>query len=152
MYTVRSMKITATPHKRTGIIIFCIIFVVVVAGAAVGAAVFVEKTNGESTTGVSSPVFEVASETEKPSIPKIHISAMGDMLAHDSIIANAKTSGGYDFAHFFTNIRSSYGDADAVFCNQEGLSAGAAYGISGYPSFNAPTQYSAGLQSGLAVT
>jgi poly-gamma-glutamate synthesis protein (capsule biosynthesis protein) len=73
---------------------------------------------------------------------------MGDMLAHDTINANAKTANGYDYAPYFTNIRPSYKDADVVFCNQEGLSAGEAFGISGYPSFNAPTQFSAGLQSG----
>ena len=78
----------------------------------------------------------------------IHFAAMGDMLAHDTIIANAKTENGYDFGKYFTNIRSSYSKANVIFCNQEGLSAGEQYGISGYPSFNAPTQFSSGLQSG----
>lgn len=78
----------------------------------------------------------------------IHFAAMGDMLAHDTIIANAKTSTGYDFARYFTNIRSSYSDADLIFCNQEGLSSGEEYVISGYPAFNAPIKYSADLQSG----
>ena len=54
----------------------------------------------------------------------------------------------YDFSKYFTNIRSSYKNADVVFCDQEGLSSGEQYGISGYPSFNAPTQFSIGLQSG----
>lgn len=78
----------------------------------------------------------------------IHFAAMGDMLAHDTIIANAKTSTGYDFARYFTNIRSSYSDANLIFCNQEGLSSGEEYVISGYPAFNAPIKYSADLQSG----
>lgn len=34
------------------------------------------------------------------------------------------------------------------FCNQEGLSSGEQYGISGYPSFNAPTQFASDLQAG----
>lgn len=74
--------------------------------------------------------------------------AMGDMLAHDTIIANAKTNGDYDFTKFFSNIRKSYSDADVVFCNQEGLSSGEKYGISGYPSFNAPKEFSVGLKNG----
>jgi poly-gamma-glutamate synthesis protein (capsule biosynthesis protein) len=78
----------------------------------------------------------------------IHVVAMGDMLAHDTIIANAKTSDGYDFSQYFASIRSSYSSADLIFCNQEGLSSGESYGISGYPTFNAPTQFAAGLQSG----
>ena len=78
----------------------------------------------------------------------VHFAAMGDMLAHDTIIANAKTGTGYDFGKYFSNIRSAYTNANLVFCNQEGLSSGEAYGISGYPSFNAPTQFSSDLQSG----
>lgn len=77
----------------------------------------------------------------------IHMAAMGDMLAHDTIIANAKTSNGYDFGKYFANIRSSYQASDLVFCNQEGLSSGENYGVSGYPSFNAPTQFSSALQT-----
>ncbi len=78
----------------------------------------------------------------------IKLAAMGDMLAHDTIISNAKDGDSYNFAKYFKNIRSSYSDADLVFCNQEGLSAGESFGISGYPSFNAPTKFSADLQSG----
>lgn len=78
----------------------------------------------------------------------IHFAAMGDMLAHDTIIANATTETSYNFQHYFQNIRSSYQDADVIFCNQEGPSAGYDYGISGYPTFNAPTEFSSGLQKG----
>jgi poly-gamma-glutamate synthesis protein (capsule biosynthesis protein) len=86
--------------------------------------------------------------TEKPVSNTIHFAAMGDMLAHDTIINNAKSGEDYDFSKFFSNIRSSYQDADVVFCNQEGLSSGEEYGISGYPSFNAPTKFAKDLQSG----
>lgn len=79
---------------------------------------------------------------------RIRVAAMGDMLAHDTIISGAKTDTGYDFGHYFSHIRTSYGDADIVFCNQEGLSSGDTYGISGYPSFNAPIEFAAGLHTG----
>jgi poly-gamma-glutamate synthesis protein (capsule biosynthesis protein) len=72
---------------------------------------------------------------------------MGDMLAHDTIIANAKTGNSYDFAKFFKNIKSSFDTSDVVFCNQEGLVSGEQYGISGYPSFNAPTKFATDLKS-----
>lgn len=78
----------------------------------------------------------------------IHFAAMGDMMAHDTIIANAKTGAGYDFTRYFTNIRPSYANANVIFCDQEGLSSGESYVISGYPAFNAPTKYSADLKSG----
>jgi poly-gamma-glutamate capsule biosynthesis protein CapA/YwtB (metallophosphatase superfamily) len=79
---------------------------------------------------------------------RIRVAAMGDMLAHDTIISGAKTDTGYDFGHYFSHIRTSYADADMVFCNQEGLSSGDTYGISGYPSFNAPIEFAAGLHTG----
>ncbi len=100
------------------------------------------------TNADNNPTTTTNTDTKASSPTVIHVAAMGDMLAHDTIIANAKTDGGYDFAKFFTNIRPSYQNADVIFCNQEGLVSGEAYGISGYPSFNAPTQFAAGLQSG----
>ena len=101
------------------------------------------KTNTASKTKTSQAVKQTVKDSNV-----IHFAAMGDMLAHDTIIANAKTESGYDFGKYFTNIRSGYSNANVIFCNQEGLSAGEQYGISGYPSFNAPTQFSNGLQSG----
>lgn len=89
-----------------------------------------------------------ATPTPTPSSTTIKISAMGDMLPHDTIVSNAKTDSGYDFAKYFANVRPSYQDSDIVFCNQEGLSAGDSYGITGYPAFNAPTQFAEGLHSG----
>ncbi len=97
----------------------------------------------KAVTTDSVPIVEVS----KPD-PVIHMVAMGDMLAHDTIIANAKVGDSYDFAKYFANIRPTYKTADVVFCNQEGLSAGEQYGISGYPSFNAPVKFSSDLQSG----
>ncbi len=103
------------------------------------------KENSENTNQQSSSNNQSVQKFE----PKVvHFSAMGDMLAHDTIIANAKTDNGYDFKKFFTNIRPSYQSADVIFCNQEGLSAGENWGISGYPSFNAPTQFADDLQEG----
>lgn len=98
----------------------------------------------QTTTKTDQPAVNQPQETER----RIRVAAMGDMLAHDTIIANAKTATGYDFGAYFNAIRPSYSSADVIFCNQEGLSAGAKYGISGYPSFNAPSEFSAGLQSG----
>ena len=106
---------------------------------------FLILNNGQSTQKNTNNTKNTI-KTEQPHI--IHLAAMGDMLAHDTIISNAKTSDGYDFTKYFTNIRPAYKSADVVFCNQEGLSAGEAYTISGYPSFNAPTKYSADLQNG----
>lgn len=141
-----SMKESKTGYKTKKVwLISGVLVALILTGLAIWYAV-----SRRDTATVLKPVAVTTApaEVQKVQDSTIHVSAMGDMLAHDSINANAKTANGYDYAPFFTNIRPSYSTSDVVFCNQEGLSAGEAYGISGYPSFNAPTQFSAGLQSG----
>ncbi|MGB3023518.1 MAG: CapA family protein [Candidatus Saccharimonadales bacterium] len=75
----------------------------------------------------------------------LRFAAMGDMLAHDSVVTNAVVDGGYDFTPYFTNIRTLYNDADVVFCNPETPAAGNVLPISGYPSFNAPAEFTRDL-------
>lgn len=76
----------------------------------------------------------------------IRLIATGDMLAHDSINTNARAGEGYDYTKFFTHVRAFTAKGDIRFCNQEGLSAGENFGITGYPSFNAPKEFSRDLQ------
>lgn len=73
---------------------------------------------------------------------------MGDMLAHDSVNAQAKTASGYDYTPYFTSIKPLYKNADIVFCNPETPVAGDTYGVSGYPSFNAPSAFARDLVKG----
>lgn len=113
---------------------------------AVGTYIILVTTTPRINTQFDTPASPVSSHATDGQ--RIRIAAMGDMLAHDTIIQNAKTDTGYDFARYFAAIRPYYGAADIVFCNQEGLSSGEAYGITGYPSFNAPTQFAADLQKG----
>jgi poly-gamma-glutamate capsule biosynthesis protein CapA/YwtB (metallophosphatase superfamily) len=79
---------------------------------------------------------------------KASFAALGDMIAHDTINANAATQGGYDYSKYFTKISEAYSDADIVFCNQESSSAGDEFGISGYPVFNAPVEFAHDLFNG----
>lgn len=101
----------------------------------------------QTAVDTTQPSIEEQIQPEKPKDVVVHLSAMGDMLAHDTIIAGAKTDGGYDFTKYFKNIKSSFESSDIVFCNQEGLVSGEKYGISGYPSFNAPTKFATDLDS-----
>lgn len=136
------------PHSKKRWVIIGIIIAVLVLGA--GGAYVAYATLGKKADSkpISQTTPESSKATEQPSSTIVHVSAMGDMLAHDTINSNAKTASGYDYVPYFANIRPAYTDSDVVFCNQEGLSAGEAYGISGYPTFNAPTQFSVGLQTG----
>lgn len=78
----------------------------------------------------------------------LRIAMMGDMLAHDSVVNQAKNENLYDFTSYFKQIRPLYEGADIVFCNAETASAGEAMGISGYPVFNAPREFALGLVDG----
>lgn len=75
----------------------------------------------------------------------ITLRAMGDMLAHDSIVSQAKREKGYDFRGYFTDIAPRLRQADAVFCNPETPVAGEQLGVSGYPTFNAPNEFARDL-------
>lgn len=76
---------------------------------------------------------------------ELTFSAMGDMLAHDSVVNQAKTANGYDFMPYFAQIQSVYTGSDVVFCNPETPASGEEFGISGYPTFNAPIEFSRDL-------
>lgn len=97
-----------------------------------------DKTSGTSTSG----------KTTASSANKLVFAAMGDQLAHDSVVAQAKTGSTYDFTPYFTAIRPLYTNADVVFCNPETLMAGQQLGISGYPTFNAPNEFARDLVKG----
>ncbi len=96
---------------------------------------------------VFSPAVTEVKPEEKPETI-IRLAMMGDMLAHDSVNAQAKTATGYDYTPYFTKIRPLYKDADVVFCNPETPVAGDALGISGYPTFNAPSAFARDLVQG----
>lgn len=89
------------------------------------------------------PLVTAAETTVK----SIRLVAMGDMLAHDSVVDGATTADGYDFTQYFELIRPAIDTADIVFCNPESPVAGTTLGVSGYPSFNAPEEFARDLSS-----
>lgn len=82
---------------------------------------------------------------EKPDKQYIRIAATGDMLPHETVNLRAKTTNGYDYKKFLEPVSEFVSSSDIVFCNQESPSAGEALGISGYPTFNAPIEFSRDL-------
>lgn len=106
---------------------------------------------GRDASSTAPPAAQTKSEDVPDTVTKdgvVRFAAMGDMLAHDSIVSQARSSAGYDFAAYFAQVRPLYKDADVVFCNPETLIAGEEYGITGYPSFNAPKEFARDLVSG----
>lgn len=91
------------------------------------------------------PDPEVAAEPEDG---HARVIAMGDMLPHDSVNGNAlQPDGTYEYGQFFAGIAPQLAAADVTFCNQEVPSAGVDFGISGYPTFNAPAEFAGGLHA-----
>jgi len=88
-----------------------------------------------------------SSQSPKPAanIKPITIVASGDMLPHSAITRAAKTAGGYDYLQFLKPLQKDYQSADVRFCNQETVSAGETFGISGYPTFNVSQQFARDL-------
>jgi len=82
----------------------------------------------------------------QPEPGNIRLIATGDMLPHDSVNANAKTSSGYDYQQFFAKVKSFFQQSDIRYCNQEAPSA-SGLSASGYPTFNAPVEFATDLQA-----
>jgi len=72
----------------------------------------------------STPQKPTSPSVKVPDAKTLRFAAMGDMLAHDSVVANAKTASGYDFTRYFSKIKNTYSNADIVFCNPETPAAG----------------------------
>lgn len=94
----------------------------------------------------SSPTPTPTQEPEADEPTVISVSAMGDWLPHDSVVADAETESGYDFAQFFDAVQPRYDDSDLVYCNQEVPTAAEQLGLSFYPTFNAPNAMTTGMQ------
>ena len=72
---------------------------------------------------------------------KIRLIATGDMIAHDSVNANAKSGSSYDYFKLMENMKPYFDKADVRFCNQATPAGGPQFGITGYPVFNAPFEF-----------
>ena len=141
------------PSRRTRLIITLSTAALLILGAGVGTAVALNAaSNGDpagETTGSPSPSPAAPTPSAAPSAEAdspVRVIAMGDMLPHDSVNANAQLDGGgYDYSPFFSGISAQLDAADLTFCNLEVPTAGVDFGISGYPTFNAPTEFARDL-------
>lgn len=123
-------------------VVLIIVGVIVVANSALAGWWFASQRQSPA------PGPVVKTENKPPAADNsIRLIATGDMLAHDSINSNAKTADGYDYTKFFKHVQAYTTKGDIRYCNQEGLSAGESFGITGYPSFNAPKEFSRDLQT-----
>ena len=142
-------------RKTRLIITLSALAVVLAAGVGTAFAVNAAQNNSGPSTATDAPntadatkspeSTEAAPTTEPEKDAPVRVIAMGDMLPHDSVNANAQVDGGYDYSPFFSGIAPQLEAADLTFCNLEVPTAGVDFGISGYPTFNAPTEFSRDL-------
>ncbi|MBU8878587.1 CapA family protein [Bacillus sp. FJAT-29790] len=77
----------------------------------------------------------------------ITLGAIGDILIHDWLYNDAKTTTGYDFNPMFQHIKTMLHQPDLLLANQETILGGTALGISSYPLFNSPQEVGDALLS-----
>lgn len=68
----------------------------------------------------------------------ITISAIGDIMCHNTQFKDAYSNGLYDFSYVFSDVESYIKNADIAIGNLETTFAGSAKGYGGYPAFNTP--------------
>lgn len=72
---------------------------------------------------------------------------VGDNLIHDTVYADALQSDGtYDFTKMYTNFKKDAQNSDISFINQETVLGGEELGLSGYPTFNSPSEIAKNLE------
>ncbi|MGM1029644.1 MAG: CapA family protein [Actinomycetota bacterium] len=106
---------------------------------------------GPAPTGsdaATQPTASAPSPTATPEPSTVSVSAMGDMLPHDSVTMDAaQPDGSYDYGQFFDAARPIWAESDLVYCNQEAPSAGVELGLTYFPAFNAPVEFAQGLHA-----
>lgn len=72
---------------------------------------------------------------------------VGDNLIHDTVYKDAeKEDGSYDFTKMYADIKDEVKNSDIAFINQETVLGGTDLGLSGYPTFNSPTEIAKNLE------
>jgi poly-gamma-glutamate capsule biosynthesis protein CapA/YwtB (metallophosphatase superfamily) len=129
-----------------------IAIIVISVGAATAALVsYMQNRSLRSrfdASGPKAPPEPLRTETEETAPTSVRLVATGDMIAHEAINKNAqKPEGGYDYAALMADVKQFFDKSDINFCNQSTPAGGEAFGITGYPSFNAPVEFARGLEN-----
>lgn len=72
---------------------------------------------------------------------------VGDNLIHDTVYKDAlQADGSYDFRNMYADVKEVISKSDIAFINQETILGGVELGLSGYPTFNSPTEIAKNLE------
>lgn len=135
------MEIRKTGHRRT----FIFLALILVIACSLGTFFFLQSQLKKPLSIQRTTMKKTA---KSPTVRTIRLIASGDMIPHDSINKWAQTgTNGWDYTQFFTHVKPVFEKADIRFCNQEVPTGAPATGaVSGYPVFNAPTEFARDLQ------
>lgn len=79
------------------------------------------------------------SPTNDPEVTKVTLGAIGDILIHDRVYADAEQRDGtYNFKKMFAEVQRVLQVPDILVANQETMIGGKELRLSAYPSFNSP--------------
>lgn len=113
-----------------------ILLAILVLGGA-GYWFFLRDTSTDSTpNSTTERQAEQAADTST-----IRFIATGDTIGHDSVNAQAKRGNAYDYLPMMQRMKPFFDGADVRFCNQATPAGGESFGITGYPVFNAPFEF-----------
>ncbi len=101
---------------------------------------FRDATRSKPAKSAASRTTPAVSSAAHPN--RIRVLAAGDFIAHDTINQAAlQPDGSYNYIPMMSNFSDIFHAADIRFCNDANLNGGASYGISGWPKFNSPTEF-----------
>lgn len=147
--TKRGRKAARAGKKKGGKkLLFASLALVVLLGGAGSAAYFMKNKQAKTASvpsGVEPQALGVQDTAPRPT-GTIDLLVTGDFSAYDSVNTAAKTAAGYDYAPIMAPMKPVFDKFDIRFCNQATLGGGIKYGVSGFPAFNAPTEWSKGLE------
>lgn len=112
---------------------------------------FIKKTNHDLShpnQNIQNEPSNVTTKLNQPPIPTTIVNqssftftGVGDNLLHDTIFVYFEQDHGHrDFTSLYETTAPYFQDADLAYCNFETICAGDQFGLSGYPSFNGPTE------------
>ena len=146
----QARRIEAQKRKRQRLLIRIITLVIAVALVAtlVLSVVSCNKNNQPEAVGSAQlestdlsgtgTEGETGEEPPDSSVSKVKLTAVGDIIAHDTILNLAQTGDGYDFSSLFSPLKADIERMDLAIANVETPLGGGPY--TGYPNFNTPDE------------
>ena len=149
----RSRRIEAQKRKRQKLIIRILVIIIAVALVAtmILSVASCNRNKQPQPTAINSGNTEAAgaglgndeeNESEETTTEavssKVSLTAVGDIIAHDTILELAQTGNGYDFTSLFSPLKNDIARMDLAIANVETPLGGGPY--TGYPSFNTPDE------------